>query len=152
MELFTKHKGKEIWLHNYRKDGDLNIDFNNSPFVCMVWNNRENFVSPVLIEQLLKANCKYIVVGGKNCEKWHDYADEIHISLYSDFQVPDSEHVMTTWHDNEPLEEVIWFTLNNTNFDSYEFNKFLFIQIDTKFSQDEIQKIIDKQWYWKESP
>ena len=116
----------------------------------MIWNNKKNFVSPFLIKQILKANCKYLVAGGENCEEWHDETDIININLYPNFQVPESEDVMTTWHDNEPLKEVIWFALNNTNFDYYDFNKFLLIQIDAKFSNDEIKKIVDEEWYWKQ--
>ena len=70
----------------------------------MIWNNKKNFVSPFLIKQILKANCKYLVAGGENCEEWHDETDIININLYPNFQVPESEDVMTTWHDNEPLK------------------------------------------------
>lgn len=149
MKLISKHKEKEIWLQHYKNDEPLGIDFKGDPFVCMLWNDRENFVSSELIEEILKKGCRYFVAGGIDCEKWHDYTDEIHFNFYPDFQIPDSEHVMTTWHDNETLEEVIRFALNLTYFDDYQFDKFLFILIDSKLSEAEVVSIIDKEWYIK---
>lgn len=136
MELIAKYQKKEVWLYNYVQDDDLSVDFGNSPFVCMLWNNREDFVSPALIEQLLKQNCKYFVAGGENCEEWHDCADEVQID----------EHVVTTWHKGQSLEEVVYFALNSTDFGNYEFDRFLFVQVGKKFSMDELRGIIEKSW------
>lgn len=142
MKSIYKTKNKHIWLENFLETKEIIFPFNGEPFVCMIWNNKEDFVSPPLIQKVLQENCKYFLAGGKNSENWHHYADEIHISLYPDFSPPDWEHVMTTWHENETLEEVMWFALNNTNFDHHDFKNYVLIEIDTHFSQMEILKLI----------
>lgn len=146
MKIIQTKDDKNIWLENFLNDKQISFPFNNKPFVCIIWNNREDFVSPTLIEKILKANCKYFVAGGKDCEKRHDYADEINISLYPNFNPPDSKDVMTTWHEKESLKEVIWFALNNTNFDNHDFKNYLLIQIDTNFPKEDILKIINDIW------
>jgi hypothetical protein len=66
----------------------------------------------------------------------------IYISSFPEFNPPDSEFVMTTWHENESIENVIWDTLNITDFEEYHFDEYLIIQINKKLSdQDIIEKI-----------
>jgi hypothetical protein len=36
---------------------------------------------------------------------------------------------MTTWHDNEAIQDVVWFALTNTNFDAHDFHDYLALMI-----------------------
>ena len=143
MELLRKIDDKHLWLENFKDENDISpLYFNNQPFVTIVWNNHEGFISTALIEKLLKMHCKYFLAGGYNSQEWENTVDQIYLSLYPDFNPPESEHVMTTSHPNESLEEVVRFALNNTNFDHHDFKHFLIIQIGSNYSKEEILKFI----------
>ncbi len=43
--------------------------------------------------------------------------------------VPDEKLVMTTWHENEPLEDVVDFFLTSTDFGSHEFSNYLVLVV-----------------------
>jgi hypothetical protein len=144
MELIRSEGDRKIWLAGYQDRDVVSFPFDGKAFVCIVWNNREGFTSRSLVEMLLKANCKYFLAGGYESDAWEYLADEIHLSLYPDFGPPASEHVMTTSHKDEPLEEVIWFAWNNTNFDHHDFKNFGLIQAGQGYSKDEILRMIDK--------
>ena len=142
MELITTMDEKNIWFENYQESVDISFPFEHKPFVGIVWNNKENFVSKPLIESLLKENCKYFLVGGYNCQEWENQADMTRYYLNPDNN--EEEFVMTTSHQDEPLNEVIWFALNNTNFDYHDFKNFLIVQIGQKYSKEEILDFINK--------
>ena len=143
MDHITAAGLKQVWLENHTPGHQPAFPFAGRAFVCVLWNNVKDSLSPEPITQLLNANCKYIVAGGHDSEKWHDLADHLFISRYPDYAPPDSEHVMTTWHQDEPLEEVLWFGLNNTDFDDYRFTDYLVLQIGECYSPEYIGKLID---------
>jgi hypothetical protein len=70
------------------------------------------------------------VCGGKNCEAWHDDADMVVVILELD-SGQELPMVMTTWHSDEPEEEVVFFAFNLTNFDQHDFRKYLVLRSDT---------------------
>ena len=43
-------------------------------------------------------------------------------------------HVVTTWHNGEPPEEVAWFFVHNTSFDDHDFRKFLVLVLGDDLS------------------
>lgn len=62
-------------------------------------------------QSLLKAGCVYFCCWGPGCERVHDIVDEQY--LESGYSVQDDESVvMTTWHNDESLEEATWFAVN----------------------------------------
>jgi hypothetical protein len=61
---------------------------------------------------LLKAGCVYFCCWGPGCERVHDIVDEQYL-IESGYSVHDDETVvMTTWHNDESLEEATWFAIN----------------------------------------
>jgi hypothetical protein len=60
---------------------------------------------------LLDAGCVYFCCWGPGCERVHDIIDEE--DSKDGLPVVDNEStIMTTWHDDESLEESVWFALN----------------------------------------
>ena len=58
---------------------------------------------------LVRSGCLYMMAWGENCSSWDDSVDFANIRKFDFQEIPDESFVMTTWHDNEPLEEVFWF-------------------------------------------
>lgn len=53
----------------------------------------------------------YVSVWGPDCERVHDIIDEVLVDRSHD--ATDEDVIMTTWHDDETLEEVLWFAVNS---------------------------------------
>ncbi|MDN7125016.1 hypothetical protein J6I90_08975 [Pseudidiomarina sp. 1APP75-32.1] len=66
--------------------------------------SNENFVQ--IIKLLVAKNCKLIAFSGNDAEHYHDMADDYLVGL--DF----GTEVMTTFHDEEPDDEVANFVVN----------------------------------------
>lgn len=58
---------------------------------------------------LARSGCRYALAWGIDCEAWHDAIDDDAIAAFPG-EPRDDDLIMTTWHDDEPLEEVAHFT------------------------------------------
>lgn len=60
-------------------------------------------------EWLVASGCLFMLAWGHECSSWDDSVDYANLDAFEDGAVPDDKFVMTTWHDDEPLSEVLWF-------------------------------------------
>ena len=58
---------------------------------------------------LVGSGCLYMMAWGPGCRSWDDSVDWANLTAFDFADIPDDRFVMTTWHENEPLEEVFWF-------------------------------------------
>ena len=58
--------------------------------------------------RFLAAGLIYVCVWGPDCKRVHDIFDEVYVG---DGTTTPGSDMMSTWHDDEPLEEAIWFFL-----------------------------------------
>jgi len=70
-----------------------------------------------IARSLLANGCAYVCCWGRGCERLHDAADRV--DMEPGVGAPEGYVVMTTWHDQEPLSEAIWFSLTSTSPDEY---------------------------------
>ena len=63
-----------------------------------------------IADWLVRSGCLYMMAWGQGAEVWHDSVDWALLTIHDFNEVPDDKLVMTTWHDNEPLAEVFWFS------------------------------------------
>lgn len=71
-------------------------------------------ISGVLV-RLLDAGMVYLCTWGPDCERVHDICDEDLVMQEIDGKRPeasDTDHVMTTWHSDEPLADAAWFAVH----------------------------------------
>src|SRR4051812_47720858 len=61
---------------------------------------------------LLGAGCLYMMAWGPNCSSWDDSVDIANLEEFAYGEIPDDRFVMTTWHSNESLRDVFWFSKN----------------------------------------
>lgn len=60
-------------------------------------------------EWLVWSGCLYMCAWGLDCSSWDDSVDHANGSAFDFGEIPDEAFVMTTWHENEPLREALWF-------------------------------------------
>lgn len=58
---------------------------------------------------LVSAGCLYALAWGEDCSIWDDAVDWANIDAFAFKPIPPERFVMTTWHDDETIEEVFWF-------------------------------------------
>lgn len=125
--VLTTHLG-EVLLAGTRRPFRFASPFASGEFALMVVVATDD-VSPeeqmALSRAFIDEGCRYAVCTGHECTTWDDSIDLACILKDPDFDPPDEEHVMTTWHDDEPLEEVARFFLNCTTFDDWVPRRFL---------------------------
>ena len=73
-----------------------------------------------LAAEIVAAKCRYAVCWGHECSAWDTAIDCAHIATDEDFNPPDETFVMTTWHDEESIEDTIEFWWMSTSFDDYD--------------------------------
>lgn len=64
-------------------------------------------------EWLVQSGCLYMVAWGVQCSSWDDSVDLATLEKFDYGNVPDEEFVMTTWHENEPLSDALFYLKNN---------------------------------------
>jgi hypothetical protein len=65
---------------------------------------------------LVTSGCLYMMAWGADSTTWDDSVDWAVRETYPGEDTPDDKFVMTTWHDDESLEEVFWYAQFNGNF------------------------------------
>jgi hypothetical protein len=61
-----------------------------------------------ICREIVGIGCRWAMTWGPDCELWHDCLDET-VLLRHNHSVPDDKFLMTTWHEQESLEEVLFF-------------------------------------------
>jgi hypothetical protein len=56
-----------------------------------------------------------MLAWGLDCSSWDDSVDLANLQAFDFGDIPDHEHVMTTWHDEESLAEVFQFAKQHAN-------------------------------------
>lgn len=58
---------------------------------------------------LVRSGCLYMMAWGQNCSSWDDSVDLANLEEHGFGEIPVGERVITTWHDNCALEDVMIF-------------------------------------------
>jgi len=113
---------------------------NRAPFLAVIIIEGEH--SPAWQERisdwLVADGCRYALTWGKDCAIWHDAIDWAELKAFDFREVPDDRLVMTTWHDDEPLEEVFWFAGNCAHHPEVELRSSVIVDIGPADRQQEM--------------
>jgi hypothetical protein len=66
------------------------------------WRNRVS-------DWLVSSGCLYMLAWGIDCSVWDDAVDWSNLAAFDFKPIPPDRFVMTTWHEDESMEEVFWF-------------------------------------------
>lgn len=84
---------------------------------------------------LVRAGCLYTMAWGASGSSWDTAVDLANIEQFDYKEIPEDALVMTTWHDNEPLEEVFWFSKNNGFHPTVELTNTLLLHIAYRYDE-----------------
>jgi hypothetical protein len=64
---------------------------------------------------LVGSRCLYMMAWGLECSGWDDSVDYANLQAFDYGAIPDDKHVMTTWHENETIQDVFNFAKHNAS-------------------------------------
>ena len=64
-------------------------------------------------EWLVQEGCLCMMAWGNDCSLWDDSVDIANLEAHNWGNIPVSQSIMTTWHDDETLSEVFWSADNS---------------------------------------
>lgn len=62
----------------------------------------------------------YVIAWGVDCSAWDDAVDWVLLEAFDYGEIPIERFVMTTWHEDETIDEVFWFAKHATGHPAVE--------------------------------
>lgn len=88
-------------------------------------------VTPVeqgaLSEQIVDQGCRYVVCTGHECSSWDDSIDMV--GVMDEVEGRSAPFVMTTWHEDESVAEVVEYFATCTRFDDWVAEEFVVLLV-----------------------
>ena len=78
---------------------------------------------------LVESGCRYMMAWGHECTLWDDSVDYANLKQFDYGDIPDDRFVMTTWHNNQPLSEGLWFAANAASHPDVALERLILIHI-----------------------
>ncbi len=78
---------------------------------------------------LVRSGCRYMMAWGRRCCEWDDSVDYASLRCFGCGEIPDDEFVMTTWHEQDSLEDTFWFATHAAMHPSLEFDETYILHI-----------------------
>ena len=87
---------------------------------------------------LVHSGCLYMMAWGIDCSSWDDSVDFANLEAFNHEDIPEDQFVMTTWHDDEPLKEVFWFSKHVASHPEVELRNTLILHIAQNGREQEL--------------
>ena len=78
---------------------------------------------------LIRRGCLYMLAWGPNCSSWDDSVDWANLQEFDFGDIPDHRFVMTTWHEDETLESVLWFAGSTAHHPDIELKETVIVHV-----------------------
>ena len=79
-----------------------------------------------------------MMAWGIDCSSWDTAVDLANIEKFDYQDIPAEEFIITTWHADEPLDEVFWFSKNLAYHALINLRNTLILHISTNNRENEI--------------
>ena len=87
---------------------------------------------------LVQSGCLYTMAWGVNSSSWDDSVDMANMEQFDFKEIPEDRFVMTTWHEDETLNEVFWFCKNNAFHSTVNLENTLLLHISTEEREEQV--------------
>jgi hypothetical protein len=85
---------------------------------------------------LVSSGCLYMMAWGVGSSSWDDSVDNANLEEWDFGEIPENSFVMTTWHEDESLEEVFRFAKHNAAHPSVEITNTLLVHVSKSSKED----------------
>ena len=87
---------------------------------------------------LVRSGCFYALAWGVECSSWDDSIDYANIEHVLPAEITEDNSLMTTWHENEPIEGVFRFAKKHARFEDDESTSTLLVHLGDISRRDEL--------------
>jgi hypothetical protein len=149
MDVLAEREGRTFVAVTLTNVSEFQAPFPGALYPCLIWGHDVRVTDEArltLASALLDSGCRYAVCGGADCEAWHDSVDVEFVKRHLDDseQQLEASFVMTTWHRDEPPDDVAHFFVRNTNFDSHNFKHFVVLHVGNGPERDLVNAAVRK--------
>lgn len=130
MQQILDNSDESVWFAVLQRPWLFETPFKDEEYVVLLVVNDDSITPDEqegLSQQFVATGCRYAVCFGHECSTWDDSIDYAYLETDPNFDPPEDRFVMTTWHENEPIEDVVEFFCSNTSFDDFVPKKFLIL-------------------------
>lgn len=92
---------------------------------------------------LVRAGCLYMMAWGLDCSSWDDSVDWANIEQFAYEEIPWESFVLTSWHENDSLEEVMHLCKHFAVHPSVELSTTLLLQISAEAQDVKLARLYD---------
>ena len=78
-----------------------------------------------------------MMAWGVDCSAWDDAVDHANLEVYDYEDIPDDRFVMTTWHDEERLEDVFRFCKHTAVHPDVEIENTVILHVGSEYRETE---------------
>lgn len=141
-----RHDCHLLQMFNYvflPTDVPVSVPKDMTKFKCLILIEREvgrdyrHAVSKVLVN----SGCLYSLAWGIGCSAWDDSVDWAFLETYDFGAYPEEKFVMTTWHEDESLEEAVEFAKHCTEYSEVKLDDILVLDFAHYERGDFIKKL-----------
>jgi hypothetical protein len=127
-------------------DGDLPDISDLAPFKVIVI--ADNSIDEMWIwdasRWLVASGCRYVMAWGNECDSWAESVEEATSEAFNYEAIPEESQVIATAHEDDPLDEVFWFSKNKAHHPVHELNNTVILHVSAHDKQAEIKQQYDE--------
>jgi len=130
----------DVWLDRIERLFLFTSPFQGEQFVVMLVvsdTNISDVEQAALSKEFVQQGCRYAVCTGFRCSSWDDSIDLAAISTDPNFNPPDDRFVMTTWHQDDQIPDVVEYFRWNTCFADFVPRHFLILFLGSNATAEE---------------
>lgn len=148
MRVLCETKRREFRVLSVLKPGEVAAAFAApESFPCLIWDHGARFSESdrmSIAKELLAQGCRYAVCGGANADAWHLAFDLVFTDpqTYDPNGTSDHNFLMTTSHDGEAPADVAQYFVLNTNYEHFNFAKYLLVHVGNGRRRQEIEDAV----------
>lgn len=119
-----------------------------APFRCVILLERAVDAAnrELICKQLVEAGCRWALTWGIDCLAWHDSIDDANFDRFIPGSIPDDQYVITTWHEDETIEDVLFFAKFNALWSTADLDlvDLLILDVGTVGRKEEIREAYER--------
>lgn len=142
------HPKTHIEYLHIKRPYSFTSPFKGAEFVALIYAVDENTTceeQEAISDQIVISGCRYAVCAGYRSSSWDDSIDMAYLKRNAG-EVHDENFVMTSWNDNESLEDIVFFFLFLTSFGYFTAERFVVLLVGEDGScLSRIRREIEKQ-------
>ena len=87
---------------------------------------------------LVASGCAYLMAWGNDCCAWADAVERENLEAFPNDEIPDARVIITTWHEDELLNEVFWFSKYSAMHPCFALDNLLILHLADETRRDEL--------------